>query len=132
MKKHKYRLRIGVILTAILLLMAIIGQFWTPYSTTAIDNSIKNMAPSLTHLMGTDNFGRDVFSRVMNGCGTTFFVALSTVAIGLVGGVLIGSLTGYFGGILDEIVMRINDVILSFPSVLLALLVISFTGSGKY
>ena len=73
----------------------------------------KNQAPSLIHLMGTDNFGRDVFSRVMNGCGTTFFVALSTVVIGCFFGVIIGSLTGFYGGLLDEIVMRINDVLLS-------------------
>ena len=83
-----------------------------------MDSLAKNQAPSLIHLMGTDNFGRDVFSRVMNGCGTTFFVALSTVAIGCFFGVIIGSLTGFYGGLLDEIVMRINDVLLSFPSVM--------------
>ena len=121
MKKRNYSLIIGLILTGIILIITIIGQFWTPYAVTGMDSLAKNQAPSLIHLMGTDNFGRDVFSRVMNGCGTTFFVALSTVAIGC-----------FFGGLLDEIVMRINDVLLSFPSVLLVLIFISFIGTGKY
>ena len=132
MKKRNYSLIIGLILTGIILIITIIGQFWTPYAVTGMDSLAKNQAPSLIHLMGTDNFGRDVFSRVMNGCGTTFFVALSTVVIGCFFGVIIGSLTGFYGGLLDEIVMRINDVLLSFPSVLLVLIFISFIGTGKY
>ena len=63
---------------------------------------------------------------------STFFIALCTVAIGALFGTIIGALTGYYGGLFDEIVMRINDVVLSFPSVLLALIFISFIGTGKY
>lgn len=132
MKKHNYSLIIGLILTGIILIITIIGQFWTPYDITGMNSMLKNQAPSLAHLMGTDNFGRDVFSRVMNGCGTTFFVALCTVGIGAVCGIIIGSLTGFYGGIVDEIVMRINDVVISFPSVLLVLIFVSFIGTGKY
>ncbi len=132
MKKRNYSLTAGLIITGIILIIAVIGQFWTPYDITAMDSSVKNEAPSLMHLMGTDNFGRDVFSRVMNGCGTTFFVGLCTVLIGAAAGTVIGALTGFYGGIADEIVMRINDVILSFPSMLLVLIVVSFTGSGTY
>ena len=132
MKKHNYSLIFGLILTGIILVITIIGQFWTPYDITGMNSMARNQAPSLMHIMGTDNFGRDVFSRVMNGCGTTFFVALSTVVIGCFFGVIIGALTGFYGGLLDEIVMRINDVLLSFPSVLLVLIFISFIGTGKY
>ena len=82
MKKHNYSLIFGLILTGIILVITIIGQFWTPYDITGMNSMARNQAPSLMHIMGTDNFGRDVFSRVMNGCGTTFFVALSTVVIG--------------------------------------------------
>lgn len=132
MKKHNYYLIVGIIITAAILAITIIGQFWTPYDITGMNGTFKNQAPSLAHIMGTDNFGRDVFSRVMNGCGTTFFIALCTVVIGAVFGTIIGALTGYYGGLFDEVVMRINDVVLSFPSVLLALIFISFIGTGKY
>ena len=132
MKKHNYSLIIGLIITIVILIITIIGQFWTPYDITGMNSMLKNQPPSLSHIMGTDNFGRDVFSRIMNGCGTTFFVAVCTVAIGAFFGIIIGSLTGFYGGLLDEIVMRINDVLLSFPSVLLVLIFISFIGTGKY
>ncbi len=130
-KKHNYNLIIGCILTGFLLLMAIVGQFWTPYGETQMNAAAKNMAPCLAHWMGTDNFGRDILSRVMIGSGNTFVVALFTVLIGAVFGTLVGALTGYFGGWIDEIIMRINDVVLSFPSVLLALILISLLGGGK-
>ena len=80
------------------------------------------------HLMGTDNFGRDILSRVMSGSGMTFFVAICTVLMGAVVGTIVGAFTGYFGGWLDEIIMRINDMLLSFPSILLALVFISILG----
>lgn len=132
MKKKNYNLMIGTAITLFFLVFAVIGQFWTPYSTTAMDSMSVNLAPSLKHLMGTDNFGRDIFSRVMNGCGSTFIVAVSTVAIGFVFGTMIGAITGYYGGWLDNVIMRINDMILSFPSILLALIIISLVGTGKY
>lgn len=129
-KKRNYSLIVGLVLTGFFLGLAIVGQFWTPYSVTAMDYSNASAAPSLLHPFGTDNFGRDILSRVMNGCGTTFYVAICTVLIGAIGGTLVGALTGYFGGWLDEIIMRINDVLLSFPSILLALLFISLLGEG--
>ena len=76
--------------------------------------------------------GRDILSRVMEGAGTTFFVGILTVLIGAFFGSLIGAVTGYFGGIVDEVVMRINDCIASFPSILLALVFVSVIGPGKY
>ncbi|QHQ63604.1 ABC transporter permease subunit [Anaerocolumna sedimenticola] len=97
-----------------------------------MDGAVKNLAPNLAHPFGTDNFGRDILSRVMSGAKTTFFVAVSTVAIGAMAGTFIGALTGYYGGILDEILMRINDGLTSFPSILLALVFVSIIGPGKY
>lgn len=132
MKKKNYNLIIGTAITLFFLCFAVIGQFWTPYSTTAMNSMAVDQAPSLTHLMGTDNFGRDIFSRVMNGCGSTFIVAVSTVAIGITFGTLIGAVTGYYGGWLDNVIMRVNDMILSFPSILLALIIISLMGPGQY
>jgi peptide/nickel transport system permease protein len=90
------------------------------------------MAPSLRHIFGTDNFGRDVFSRVMKGISTTYLISLCTVAMGAAVGVIVGALTGYFGGIVDDILMRVNDAVTAFPSILLALVFISLLGFGKY
>jgi len=129
LKAHP-KFAVGLILTTIFVLLALIGQFWTPYSVTKMDASGINLSPSLTHWMGTDNFGRDVFSRVMKGLGTTLFVALITVACGCVIGAAVGAVTGYFGGVVDNVIMRMNDILLAFPSVLLALILISFMGTG--
>ena len=107
-KKNHY-LRIGLAITAVITAMALVGCFWTPYAPTAMSGSEKFAAPSLRHLFGTDNFGRDIFSRVM-----------------------VGALTGYFGGLVDELLMRVNDAVTAFPSILLALVFISLLGFGTY
>lgn len=114
-KKVNYNLIIGLILTSIVVLMAVVGHFWTPYGTTDMNGILKNAAPSLAHPFGNDNFGRDILSRIMNGMGTTCFVALCTVGIGVVFGTLVGAVTGFFGGWLDEIIMRLNDAAERFP-----------------
>ena len=121
---------IGCIITGVILLIALVGFFWTPYSTTQMSHSLKFAPPSFAHLFGCDNYGRDIFSRVMQGVGTTFIVAFSTVVFGMVVGTIIGFVAGYVGGIFDEIIMRINDVVNAFPSILLALVFVSFLGSG--
>lgn len=125
-------LRTGLILTGLLTALILLGFFWTPYDPAAMSGSEKLLAPSLHHLLGTDNFGRDIFSRVLKGAGTTFLIALCTVAIGAVFGTLVGALTGYFGGKVDAVLMRVNDAMTAFPSMLLALVIISVLGSGKY
>ena len=122
----------GAIITGIMLILIIIGMFWTPYDPNAMNGAEKMAAPSMRHLFGTDNFGRDIFSRVIQGAGATFLIAAATVAIGLIVGIIIGLVTGYYGGWLDEILMRINDSILAFPSILLALVLIAIFGGGKY
>ena len=123
-KKLNGYLLVGLIITGILLFMALIGMFYTPFDPNAMSQAEKFQAPSLAHLFGTDNFGRDIFSRVLRGSATTLAIALSTVAIGAVAGTVIGAITGYFGGVVDDTLMRLNDVLTAFPSILLALLVI--------
>ncbi len=124
--------RAGLLITGIMLCVILIGLLWTPYDPNAMSGSEKLLKPSATHLFGTDNFGRDIFSRVIQGAGATFLIAAAAVAIGLVIGLIIGGLTGYYGGVLDEILMRISDTILAFPSILLALVMIAILGKGKY
>lgn len=128
----KIQFTIGISFVSLVLIICIVGLFYTPFDPNEMNGLIKNQPPSMTHLFGTDNFGRDILSRVMSGAGTTFIVAVSTVLIGVVIGTIIGSITGYYGGIIDEVLMRINDLVTSFPSVLLALVVVSVIGPGKY
>lgn len=131
-KKRSKNFITGVSITGVMLFFVVLGIFWTPYDPEAMDVSLKLAGISPAHIMGCDNFGRDIFSRVLKGSGTTLFVALGTVAVGTVFGIIIGALTGYYGGILDEILMRIIDVLFAFPNILLALVFISLLGSGKY
>lgn len=134
MKKRKKNINyiIGLSIICFVLIFVIMGTIRTPHDPNAMDAALKNQPPSLLHLFGTDNFGRDILSRVMVGSKTTFLVALFTVLIGASFGTIIGALTGYYGGLLDEVLMRINDVIASFPSVLLALVVVSIIGPGTF
>lgn len=131
-KKKNKNLIIGAAITGVMLFFIVLGFFWTPYDPETMDKTNKLAGVSLSHIMGCDNFGRDIFSRVLDGSKTTLLVALGTVAIGTFFGVVIGAFTGYFGGIVDEIFMRINDALFAFPSILLGLVFISLLGSGKY
>lgn len=125
-------LYIGGIMAALVSALIVMGFFWTPYSTTAMDAVNKNQGPSLAHLMGTDNYGRDIFSRVLEGAGTSFLIGICVVAIGCVMGILIGSFCGYYGGLADVILTRVCDSITAFPSILLALVIVSVVGGGTY
>lgn len=131
MKRRSGYLWAGTILAAVMGLVILVGFFWTPYDPTAISVGPKFDPPSWQHLLGTDNFGRDILSRVMKGAGTTFAIGAATVAIGAVLGTALGALTGYFGGVADEALMRLGDTLTAFPSILLALVVISLLGPGS-
>ena len=133
MKKRKWNgyLIAGAIITTIIVVWILVGRFYTPYPPTKM-SSAKLQGPSLAHLFGTDKFGRDIFSRVMQGSGTTLMIAALTILIGAGVGTIVGSITGYFGGIADEVLMRFNDALTAFPSILLALVIISILGSGKH
>ncbi|MBR6430702.1 MAG: ABC transporter permease, partial [Oscillospiraceae bacterium] len=134
MKKINFNgfLWIGGILSAVMSALIVAGLFWRPYSTTAMTAADKFARPSLAHLMGCDNLGRDIFSRVLEGAGTSFLIAVCVVLIGFVLGTVIGALTGYFGGWPDEVLMRICDALTAFPSILLAIVVVAVVGGGKY
>ena len=130
--KHNKNFTAGAVITAFMLAVILIGMVWTPYDPNAMSGKDRMLSPCLAHPLGTDNFGRDILSRVVEGAGATFIIAAATVAIGLVAGLVIGGLTGYYGGWLDEVIMRFNDAVAAFPSILLALVLIALFGSGKY
>ena len=131
-KRRNYNLILGCAITGIMVLAILIGFLWTPYDPEAMSRADMLQAPSLMHPFGTDNFGRDMLSRVIDGAGTTFIIALCTVIIGTIFGIIIGAFTAYYGGLVDEILMRANDAIIAFPSILLALVIIAVLGTGKY
>ena len=120
----------GAAITVFMILFTLLGQIWTPYDPSLPDENAMSLAPSPAHWFGTDSFGRDILSRVMNGAGTTLLIAFLVVLIGGIAGVIIGSLTGYFGGVVDEVLMRICDLITAFPSILLALIILRIVEPG--
>lgn len=132
MKRNKFNFILGISLVSFVLFVCILGMLYTPYDPNEMNVTVKSQPPSTSHLLGTDNFGRDILSRVMSGASTTYIVAVSVVLIGCSIGTILGAVTGYYGGWIDEILMRFNDMLTSFPSVLLALIVVSVIGVGQY
>lgn len=130
--KTNIRLIIGISLLALIVLLVVFSLIVEIYDPNEVNYSEMLYKPSFKHLFGTDDYGRDIYTRVMRGAATTFGISLFTVAMGAVVGTVIGALTGYFGGIMDEILMRVNDCLASFPSILLALVVVSLLDKGTW
>ncbi len=122
---------IGLIISLIIILMALVSFFWTPHGID--DQKIAEVGlqpPSLNYWLGTDNLGRDLFSRVMVGARNSIAVALVAVIIGLGIGVPLGCWAAARGGFLDEMLMRGNDVIFAFPALLSAVMITAVFGPG--
>jgi peptide/nickel transport system permease protein len=123
---------IGIIIIILFTLVALLAPFISPYDPME-QNFIKSFrAPSSEHLLGTDEFGRDVFSRIIYGARISLQIGFVAVFISLIVGVTVGLIAGYYGGWIDMIVMRIMDLMLSFPYILLALVIMSILGPGIY
>lgn len=123
--KRSVSLTLGILLVSALALLLLLSLFYTPYAPNAMRIADRLQAPGPSHLLGTDNFGRDVLSRVMVGTQTAFLVGAASVAIGAAGGLLAGTVAGYAGKWVDELLMRGTDALLAFPGILLALLLVS-------
>lgn len=126
----KAKLIFFTILVGILLLIAAFAKHLCPYDPYAQDLLQAMKAPSAEHILGTDRYGRDMFSRVLVGSTTSIYATLLLVVIVTVSGTVIGILCGWFGGILDTILMRISDFFLAFPSLVFALAVAGVLGGG--
>lgn len=122
---------LGIFFVSIIVLFTLIGYLYTPHDPTDMQVMNRFSAPSATNLFGTDQYGRDLFSRVMIGGQTSLSIALVAVSSGLIIGVSLGAIAGYHRGIWDEILMRVAEVGYSFPSLLLALLAVTIWGSGQ-
>ncbi|MEL6406263.1 MAG: ABC transporter permease [Chloroflexota bacterium] len=124
---------VGGVIILFFLVIGICGFFGlTPYPVIEQHPLDRLSAPDETYLLGTDQFGRDVLSRIMKGTANSLQVAILTVAISTVVGTIIGTIAGYFGGLIDNIIMRTMDVFFAFPALLLALLVVTILGTGLY
>ncbi|WP_132563139.1 ABC transporter permease [Rhizobium sullae] len=120
----------GLAIIGLLILVAVAAPLLTRYDPIVQDMAGRLAPPSAEHWLGTDNFGRDVFSRVIYGARTTLYIIMLVTVIVAPMGLLIGTCSGYFGGIVDEILMRITDIFLSFPGLVLALGFAAALGPG--
>lgn len=119
---------IGLGLVSALVLTAVFAPVIAPYSVSETSIPERSQAPSLDHPFGTDNIGRDIFSRVVMGSRISLYVGFGSILIALLVGTAIGVVSGYYGGWVDEVLMRIMDAIMSFPAILLALTVVVVIG----
>ena len=123
---------LGGLIIGVVLLAAFVGIFWTPSDPMKLDFVGRLQSPNLQHLLGTDEFGRDVLSRLMVGAGTSAWISLSTVICAVTLGTTIGITTGFVRGWFDRIAMSFNDALLAFPGILLALGLLAVFGANKY
>lgn len=114
------------------LLLALIGPYLTPYNPIANSFADRNQAPSLAHPLGTDNFGRDILSRIIYGGRNIFALTGSATLIAVSLGTVIGLYVGYTGGWLDQIAMRLTDALLALPSLLLTLVLLGALGNSRF
>jgi peptide/nickel transport system permease protein len=121
---------LGLIIIAVFLLLALIGPWITPYDPYAIVLGDRLKPPSAEHWFGTDNLGRDILSRVLVGARISLWVGILTVSLAMVVGVPIGLLAGYRGGPVDAVFMRLVDVFLAFPVIILAIAIVAVRGPG--
>ncbi|MCS7056811.1 MAG: ABC transporter permease [Thermoflexales bacterium] len=121
---------IGVALVTLFVLTAVLGPVLSPYSPTAQKMSLRLKPPSAAHVLGTDDFGRDVLSRILHGAMPSLQVSVLSVAGSLVIGVIIGLIAGYRGGWTDTLLMSLMDVLLAFPAVLLAIAILAVMGTA--
>lgn len=120
----------GIVIVGLLVLAAILAPVLTPYDPTHQDLRMVLKGPSSAHLLGTDNLGRDLLSRILFGTRLTLFIGTFSVVVGLVFGVPLGIVSGFYGGATDMIIQRVMDLMLAFTSFLLALALVSLLGVG--
>lgn len=129
LRKNKLAM-LGLAIVLILVFCTVFANFLTPYDYAAQDLSQKFLYPSLAHPFGTDNYGRDILSRVLYGGRISLLVSISAVMIALIVGGFIGALAAYIGGVFENIVMRLFDIIMAIPGFLLAVTVQAALGTG--
>ena len=121
---------LGLIILVLLALMAILAPYLAPYSPTAQNLADRLQPPSARHWLGTDALGRDILSRIIWGSRVTLFIVGTVALISPIMGLLIGTIAGFAGGWVDQVLMRITDIFLAFPKLILALALVAALGPG--
>lgn len=129
--KWRLNLLLGSVLGAVVLVLSVTGLFWTPGDPLKLDIMHRLQGPSGAFPFGTDEFGRDVLSRMMLGGGTSLILAAATVIGATTLGTILGLVNGFYRGWVDRIFMMFNDALLAFPGILLALGLVALIGAGK-
>ena len=130
--KLNYNLLFGFVLLGFITLLIAYSYLGSDRTANQMEVGSRFLAPSLNHFLGTDNFGRDILVRIVTAFWKSIKVAVFTVAIGASIGFLFGAVAGWFGGSIDELIMRGCDILTAFPGLLLALVLISVLGSGDF
>jgi peptide/nickel transport system permease protein len=123
---------LGLVIVILLVFCAVFADVIAPYDINAQDYFNRFVYPCKEHLMGTDNYGRDIFSRVIYGGRISLLVSLMAIACSVTVGGLIGAISGYFGGKVDTVIMRVMDVLMAIPGTLLAICVSAILGNGVW
>ena len=121
---------IGLVVMAVLVFTAIFANLIAPEDPVAQDLSRTFLKPNSQNIMGTDNFGRDIFSRVVFGTRTSLQIGFTAVSVGLIIGLILGSVSGFYSGQIDNVLMRFIDVLISIPGILLAIAIVAALGPG--
>src|SRR5262249_23076690 len=122
----------GAIAIAFLALCSIAAPILTPYSPNAVNLSVVAQAPTTQHLLGTDLVGRDVLTRLLYAGQVSLSVGLGAVSIYTVIGIILGGISGYFRGWIDQMIMRLTDTVLCFPTLVIIIIIVSMVGPSIY
>ena len=120
--------RVGVIIVVVAVLAAIAGPFVWPYDPSMQELARRLEAPTLAHPLGLDELGRDILARLLQGARISLMVGTAVVSVSSVVGMLLGSIAGYFGGRVDDVISRVIDVLMAFPGILLAIALVAVLG----
>jgi len=121
-------IRVGAVIVAVAALAALVGPLLTPYDPSAQALALRLQGPSLAHPLGLDELGRDILARLLAGARVSFLVGVVVVGVSSAIGMTLGSIAGYFGGVVDDAISRVIDVLMAFPGILLAIALVAVLG----
>lgn len=129
---HNKMACIGTVIVSVIVLLSILSPILITFDPESMDYLALLQKPSSAHIMGTDSLGRDIYSRILAGSRTSLLIGLLVVGISTLFGAVIGVISGYYGGKLDNLIMKITDALMAFPSIMLALFFVTVFGGGLY